>query len=144
MVMSQIQVEYCQLRLEETRPRVNSLTRIAFFQRYVAHQGNDIIAKSDEFVRDTEIWASEKKKNEQHQHADKVQEISYHQIFQQLTNEGWEPLGTDEKGRVMSFKRTNIPQGNFIAELERLNQLKHQGVLTEEEFEIAKKKLLEK
>ncbi|RIK32023.1 MAG: hypothetical protein DCC56_05430 [Anaerolineae bacterium] len=44
----------------------------------------------------------------------------------------------------MSFKRTKVSQGNFIAELERLNQLKQQGVLTEEEFEIAKKKLLEK
>ncbi|WKZ43704.1 MAG: SHOCT domain-containing protein [Anaerolineales bacterium] len=142
--MSQNQVEYCQLRLEETKPRVDSLTRIAYFQRYVAYQGNDIVAKSDEFVRDIEIWASEKKQNEQHQYADKVRETAYHQIFQQLINEGWEPLGTDGDGRVMSFKRTKVSQGNFIAELERLNQLKQQGVLTEEEFEIAKKKLLEK
>jgi hypothetical protein len=143
--MSQAQAELCQLRLEETRQRVDSLTRMTFFQRYVAYRGTDIIAKSDEFIRDFKHWVSAQEKNRQTQLSNQAQETAYQQILRKLMTEGWEPLGTDEDGRVMSFKRTvssNDSSSNFVVELEKLSKLKNEGLLTEDEFNAAKRKLI--
>ena len=142
--MSQTKAELCQLRLEETKPRVDSLTRMTYFHRYVAYESTNIIAKSDEFIRDFRHWVSKEEENRQIQICNQVQEAAYQQILQKLTSEGWEPLGTDKDGRVMSFRKTISSNRNsdFMVELEKLVKLKEQGLLTEDEFNAAKRKLI--
>jgi hypothetical protein len=108
--------------------------------------GDRIIAKSSQVEwKVSEFMGNSSKVEKAIERRDLKREVAYQQVFQKLMTEGWEPIGTDEQGKFMTFRKTNATNQNqmdFVNELERLSQLKKQGLLSEEEFEAAKRKLL--
>jgi len=146
--MSESKIELCHIREVTTTDDGFlglGLNRV-YRSNYVANIGDRIIAKPTQVEwKSSEFMGNASKVEKATERRDLKREVAYQEIFQKLMAEGWEPIGTDEKGKFMTFRKTNannLNQISFVNEIERLSQLKKQGVLSEEEFEAAKRKLL--
>jgi hypothetical protein len=92
----------CTLRNEMLREE-GSLNTVAFVFQYKAYVGPETVAQSDEYKIARPVFFGDKSK------ADKdsalARETAYQQVLDKLFKNGWQPLGTDKDGRVMSFKK---------------------------------------
>lgn len=126
-------IEVCHVRRE------TKITGIPFFSDfngwYVAQvadsSGTKTIAQTDEFVDGS-----------------KALDEAYQKMIQELVNDGWEVMTTDEDGVVTSLKRHigAIPSaGTSPADLlKQLASLKDAGILTEQEFQAKKAEILKR
>ncbi len=98
--MSETKHEIAQIR-EVTHEvgRFGGIMRLLFVAERTTHEGTETIAMSREFE-----WQKDKKVSDQEleQAARKLHNL----VLQSLLSDGWEPIGTDEKGRVMALRRT--------------------------------------
>ena len=98
--MSETKHEIAQIR-EVTHEvgRFGGIMRLLFVAERITHEGTETIAMSREFE-----WQKDKKVSDQEleQAARKLHNL----VLQSLLSDGWEPIGTDEKGRVMALRRT--------------------------------------
>ncbi|MFV1858726.1 MAG: hypothetical protein ACC647_05170 [Anaerolineales bacterium] len=62
------------------------------------HEGTETIAMSSEFE-----WQKDEKIPEEV--LEQATRNLHNLVLQSLLSDGWEPIGTDEKGRVMAFRR---------------------------------------
>jgi hypothetical protein len=98
--MSETKHEIAQIR-EVTHEvgRYGGIMRLLYVAERTTHEGTETIAMSREFE-----WQKDKKVSDQEleQAARKLHNL----VLQSLLSDGWEPIGTDEKGRVMALRRT--------------------------------------
>lgn len=145
--MTESQIKICHIRqVSSIDDSFLGFTR-TYRNHYAAYVGDRIVAKSNEWqIKTSDYGGNASSQQKVDERLNQQREVSYQEVFQKLVAEGWEPIGTDEEGRFMSFRKTPIlskSQTDFVTELERLSQLKKQGLLTEKEFEAAKNKLLQ-
>ena len=100
--MSETKHEIAQIReITHEVGRFGGIMRLLFVAERTTHEGTETIAMSREFE-----WQKDKKVSEQEleQAARKLHSL----VLQSLLSDGWEPIGTDEKGRVMALRRTLV------------------------------------
>ena len=98
--MSETKHEIAQIReITHEVGRFGGIMRLLFVAERTTHEGTETIAMSREFE-----WQKDKKVSDQEleQAARKLHNL----VLQSLLSDGWEPIGTDEKGRVMALRRT--------------------------------------
>lgn len=97
--MSEVKHEIAQIR-EITREvgRFGGIMRMLFVAERTTHEGTETIAMSSEFE-----WQKDKKLPEQE--LEQATRQLHNLVLQSLLSDGWEPIGTDEKGRVMALRR---------------------------------------
>jgi hypothetical protein len=100
--MSETKHEIAQIR-EITREvgRFGGIMRILYVAERTTHEGTETIAMSKEFE-----W--QKDKNLSEQELEQATRKLHNLVLQSLLSDGWEPIGTDEKGRVMALRRTLV------------------------------------
>jgi hypothetical protein len=98
--MSDTKHEIAQIR-EVTHEvgRFGGIMRLLFVAERTTHEGTETIAMSKEFE-----WQKDKKVSDQE--LEKAARKMHNLVLQSLLADGWEPIGTDEKGRVMALRRT--------------------------------------
>ena len=98
--MSETKHEIAQIR-EVTHEvgRFGGIMRLLFVAERTTHEGTETIAMSREFE-----WQKDKKVSDQE--LEKAARKLHNLVLQSLLSDGWEPIGTDEKGRVMALRRT--------------------------------------
>jgi hypothetical protein len=106
--MSETKHEIAQIR-EITREvgRFGGIMRILYVAERTTHEGTETIAMSKEFE-----W--QKDKNLSEQELEQATRKLHNLVLQSLLSDGWEPIGTDEKGRVMALNQpsqTTISHG---------------------------------
>ncbi len=98
--MSETKHEIAQIReITHEVGRFGGIMRLLFVAERTTHEGTETIAMSREFE-----WQKDKKVSDQEleQAARKLHNL----VLQSLLSDGWEPIGTDEKGRVLALRRT--------------------------------------
>ncbi len=98
--MSETKHEIAQIR-EVTHEvgRFGGIMRLLFVAERTTHEGTETIAMSREFE-----WQKDKKVSDQE--LERAARKLHNLVLQSLLSDGWEPIGTDEKGRVMALRRT--------------------------------------
>ena len=98
--MSEAMYEIAQIR-EITREvgRFGGIMRLLFVAERTTHEGTETIAMSSEFE-----WQKDKKVSEEE--LEQATRNLHNLVLQSLLSDGWEPIGTDEAGRVMALRRT--------------------------------------
>jgi hypothetical protein len=100
----QMTIEICTIRWVPIKS-VAGFATLTSSGQYAAFLGSKILAQSAEVVWHYPTFASEKKQLDSRQKFDGDKEEAYQQVLQALLKNGWEPIGADEEGRMMSFKR---------------------------------------
>ncbi len=97
--MSEAMYEIAQIReITHEVGRFGGIMRLLFVAERTTHEGTESIAMSTEFE-----WQKDKKVSEE-----KLEQATrnlHNLVLQSLLSDGWEPIGTDEKGRVMALRR---------------------------------------
>ena len=97
------QYEFCMIR------RIDKGTSGSNWRtEYVAYQGTKILAKSKEvslYMGLGIIFMSDGKNEERRLQNQRETEGIYQEVFQKLLNDGWEPFGTNDEGRIMTLRR---------------------------------------
>ena len=98
--MSETKHEIAQIR-EVTHEvgRFGGIMRLLFVAERTTHQGTETIAMSSELE-----WQKDKKMPQEEM--ERAARKLHNRVLQSLLSDGWEPIGTDEKGRVMALRRT--------------------------------------
>lgn len=78
--------------------RFGGIMRLLFVAERTTHGGTETIAMSSEFE-----WQKDKKMPEEE--LEQATRNLHNLVLQSLLSDGWEPIGTDEKGRVMALRR---------------------------------------
>ncbi len=100
--MSEIKYEIAQIReITHEVGRFGGILRLLFVAERTTHEGTETIAMSNEFE-----WQKDKKVPEQE--LERATRKLHNMVLQSLLADGWEPIGTDEKGRVMALRRTLV------------------------------------
>jgi hypothetical protein len=82
-----------------------------------------------------------------------IDEIAYQDLLQQLMNDGWEVVATNERGKVTQMKKLmpaaqTTPSASQtpsnIELLQQLASLRDASILTEEEFQTKKAEILKR
>jgi len=96
---SDVMFEIAQIReITHEVGRFGGIMRLLFVAERTTHGGTETIAMSSEFE-----WQKDKKMS-----AEELERTSrnlHNLVLQSLLTDGWEPIGTDEKGRVMALRR---------------------------------------
>ncbi len=102
--MSDIKHEVAQIR-EVTHEvgRFGGIMRLLFVAERTTHEGTETIAMSSEFE-----WQKDKKMPQEE--LDRAARKLHNLVLQSLLSDGWEPMGTDEKGRVMALRRKLVSE----------------------------------
>ena len=149
-------IEVCHIRFEYTREETRGIfnKKEYHYGRYVAEvtrpSGKEIIAQTAEFMTpgsgnsnakadDPMSWTTLKQ----------IKTDALNQLIQQLLNDGWEVMTTNDKGDVQSLKRqigaTSSGNSSSPADLlKQLASLRDAGILTEEEFHVKKTEILKR
>ncbi len=98
--MGDVRHEIAQIReITHEVGRFGGIMRLLFVAERTTHEGTETIAMSSEFE-----WQKDKKVSEQE--LEQAARQLHNRVLQSLLSDGWEPIGTDEKGRVMALRRT--------------------------------------
>ena len=98
--MSETKHEVAQIReIIHEVGRFGGIMRLLFVAERTTHEGAEASAISSEFQ-----WQKDKKVSEEE--LEQATRHLPHLVLQSLLSDGWEPIGTDEKGRVMALRRT--------------------------------------
>lgn len=130
-------IEVCHIRLEDTREkkRGRGWGKETYHDRYIAEvirpSGKEIIAHTTEFLSYYSDDAIDAR----------------NQMIQQLLNDGWEVMTTNDRGEVQSLKRQlgTAPSDSSASPANLLKQLallRDEGILTDEEFQVKKAEIL--
>ena len=102
--MSETKHEIVQIReITHEVGRFGGIMRLWFVAERTTHEGTETIAMSNEFE-----WQKDKKVSEQE--LEQATRKMHNMVLQSLLSDGWEPIGTDEKGRVMALRRTLVTE----------------------------------
>jgi hypothetical protein len=102
--MSEAQYEVAQIReITHEVGRFGGIMRLLFVAERTTHEGTETIAMSNEFE-----WQKDKKIPEEK--LDQAARQLHSLVLQSLLSDGWEPIGTDEKGRIMALRRKIAPE----------------------------------
>ncbi|MFQ5944386.1 MAG: hypothetical protein ACE5JF_12620 [Anaerolineales bacterium] len=97
--MSEAMYEVAQIReINHEVGRFGGIMRVLFVAERTTHEGTETIAMSNEFE-----WQKDKKMPEEE--LEQAARQLHNLVLQSLLSDGWEPIGTDEKGRVMALRR---------------------------------------
>ena len=97
--MSEAKHEIAQIReITHEVGRFGGIMRLLFVAERTTHEGTETIAMSSEFE-----WQKDKKMPEEE--LEQATRNLHNMVLQSLLSDGWEPIGTDEKGRVMALRR---------------------------------------
>ncbi len=97
--MSEAMFEIAQIReITHEVGRFGGIMRLLFVAERTTHEGTETIAMSSEF----EWQKDEKIPEEELEHATRN---LHNLVLQSLLSDGWEPIGTDERGRIMALRR---------------------------------------
>ncbi len=97
--MSDAMYEIAQIReITHEVGRFGGIMRLLFVAERTTHGGTETIAMSSEFE-----WQKDKKMPEEE--LERAARNLHNLVLQSLLSDGWEPIGTDEKGRVMALRR---------------------------------------
>ena len=100
--MSETKHEIAQIReITHEVGRFGGIMRLLFVAERTTHDGTATIAMSNEFE-----WQKDKKVAGQE--LERATRKLHNMVLQSLLADGWEPIGTDEKGRVMALRRTLV------------------------------------
>jgi hypothetical protein len=100
--MSETKHEIAQIReIIREVGRYGGIMRMLYVAERTTHEGTETIAMSKEFE-----W--QKDKNLSEQELEQATRKLHNLVLQSLLSDGWEPIGTDEKGRVMALRRTLV------------------------------------
>jgi hypothetical protein len=97
--MSEAMFEIGQIReITHEVGRFGGIMRLLFVAERTTHEGTETIAMSSEFE-----W----QKNEKIpvEELERTTRNLHNSVLQSLLSDGWEPIGTDERGRVMALRR---------------------------------------
>ncbi|MCZ6529372.1 MAG: hypothetical protein O6949_03450 [Chloroflexi bacterium] len=98
--MSKAKHEIAQIReITHEVGRFGGIMRLLFVAERTTHEGTETIAMSSEFE-----WQKAEKIPEEE--LEQATRNLHNMVLQSLLSDGWEPIGTDEKGRVMALRRT--------------------------------------
>ncbi len=98
--MSKAKHEIAQIReIAHEVGRFGGIMRLLFVAERTTHEGTETIAMSSEFE-----WQKAEKIPEEE--LEQATRNLHNMVLQSLLSDGWEPIGTDEKGRVMALRRT--------------------------------------
>ena len=98
--MSETKHEIAQIReITHEVGRFGGIMRLLFVAERTTHEGTETIAMSNEFE-----WQKDKKLSDEE--LERASRKLHNMVLKSLLSEGWEPIGTDEKGRVMALRRT--------------------------------------
>ncbi len=97
--MSETKYEVAQIReITHEVGRFGGIMRLLFVAERTTHEGTETIAMSSEYE-----WQKDKRISEEElEHAARHLHTL---VLQSLLSDGWEPIGTDEKGRIMALRR---------------------------------------
>ena len=98
--MSDSKHEIAQIReITHEVGRFGGIMRLLFVAEKTTHEGTETIAMSSEYE-----WQKDEKISEEE--LEQAARNMHNLVLQSLLADGWEPIGTDEKGRVMALRRT--------------------------------------
>ena len=98
--MSESKHEIAQIReITHEVGRFGGIMRLLFVAEKTTHEGTETIAMSSEYE-----WQKDEKISEEE--LEQASRNMHNLVLQSLLADGWEPIGTDEKGRVMALRRT--------------------------------------
>jgi len=97
--MSEARHEIAQIReITHEVGRFGGIMRLLFVAERTTHEGTETIAMSSEYEWQKAERISEEELEQATRHLHNL-------VLQSLLADGWEPIGTDEKGRVMALRR---------------------------------------
>ena len=100
--MSETKHEIAQIReITHEVGRYGGIMRLLYVAERTTHEGTETIAMSKEFE-----WQKDEKITDEE--LERAGRKLHNLVLQSLLSEGWEPIGTDEKGRVMALRRTLV------------------------------------
>lgn len=146
--MAEPEFEYCEIKEAHLDSGFLGMgfgqPRPAYF---VAYQGSTIISRSREFVfRTSESYSPEDKEAAVSEQIKRYKDGAHHYVLQRLLSQGWEPVGTDEAGRMTTLRRPVARSAGLKARpaelLRQIAFLRDAGILTQEEFEAKEAELL--
>ncbi|MFQ5943533.1 MAG: hypothetical protein ACE5JF_08270 [Anaerolineales bacterium] len=98
--MSETKHEIAQIReIIHEVGRFGGIMRLLYVAERTTHAGTETVAMSSEFE-----WQKDEKIPEEE--LERASRQLHNRVLQSLLSDGWEPIGTDEKGRVMALRRT--------------------------------------
>ncbi|GMR10367.1 MAG: hypothetical protein BMS9Abin28_1188 [Anaerolineae bacterium] len=98
--MGEAMFEIAQIReITHEVGRFGGIMRLLFVAERTTHEGTETIAMSSEFE-----WQKDEKIPEEE--LEQAARNLHNLVLQSLLSDGWEPIGTDERGRVMALRRT--------------------------------------
>ncbi len=104
--------------------------------------GKKIVAQSPEFM-----WRDSGDYSEKQYETEMYSNDARHLFVQQLLNDGWEVMTTNDRGEVQPLKRQigSAPSDSSASPADLLKQLaslRDAGILTEEKFQVKKAEIL--
>lgn len=110
--MSEGKFEVAQIReIVHEVGRFGGILRLLFIAEKTSPEGTETIAMTSEFE-----WQKHQDQGSQEE-IERSRRTLHSQVLQALLAEGWEPIGTDADGKVMSLRR-KIPEEVSISERE--------------------------